>query len=86
MTAITLAISITALLFAISGFVLGLLGFIQAKASAASTHTVQYQEAPNQVDLSEMFGSPSDDHPNQGPVAFEIPNDELEEKLLKGLD
>lgn len=78
---IAIAISATALLFAISGFILGLLGFIQARASSMSTHTVQQVEAPQQADLSQLFGAPTEE-----PEAFSVSNDKLEETLLKGLE
>lgn len=80
MPIITLALSLTALLFAISGFVLGLLGFIHARAAAQSTHTVQFQP---QEDLSSAmdFAPPAvpEDH------TMTIPNEDVEEFLLKGL-
>lgn len=80
-----LAISLTALLFAISGFVLGLLGFIQARASALSTHSVQMQEVTQpQPDLSELFGSEPVHH--ESDQDFSVPNNKLEETLLQGLN
>ena len=62
MTALVLAISLTALLFAVSGFILGLLGFIQSKATQKSTHTIQMQESPLQ-DLSGYFNAEGKDSP-----------------------
>jgi len=76
-----IALSLTALLFAISGFVLGLLGFIQARANALSTHTVQYQPAQQQ-DISQFFGEAAPEH-DEG---FEVPNDKIEETILKGFE
>lgn len=76
---IAISISLTALLFAISGFVLGLLGFIQSKASAQSTHTIQTQP---QQDLSDLFGSPTDESIGE---SFMVDNKDLEKTLLQGL-
>jgi len=84
MTAITLAISLTALFFSISGFVLGLLGLIQAKATEKSTHTIQLQEAPQQQDLSELFNL--DEKMTEPEESFSVSNDKLEETLLRGFE
>jgi len=82
MTVIALAISLTALLFAISGFVLGLLAFIQVRASAQATHTVQQIEARPQADLSDYFGSSDKSIAEE----FSIPTKDLEAQLLQGFE
>lgn len=73
-------ISSVSLLFAISGFVLGLLGYIQGKAAQLSTHTVQYQP---QEDISKLF---ADLPPPAEDQSFEVPNEKLEETILKGFE
>lgn len=75
---VAIAISTTALLFAVSGFVLGLMAFIQVRATALSTHSVQIQPQQEQVNLSKYFGTEEDE-------VFDVPNDKLEETLLQGL-
>lgn len=75
-----IALSLTALLFAISGFVLGLLAFIKTQAREMSTHTVQYQ--PAQEDLSSFF----EDLPKNHGDVRSVRTEDLEKTLLQGLD
>ena len=86
MSVIALTLSLTALLFALSGFILGLLGYIQAKATEQSTHTV-HMEAPPQQDLSQLVGDWDTPIVNESQSQdFEIPTNKLEETLLRGLE
>jgi len=79
---IAIVISSIAFLFSISGFILGLMGYIQARATSQSTHTVHGQPQAMQEDISHLFGAPEED----GQPVTEVPTGKIEEMLLKGFE